>query len=674
MTQSPYGTWSSPVTPAMLVTAAVGLSDLTLDGGRLYWVESRPAEAGRVVLVSAPADGASPPADLTPAGFSVRTAVHEYGGRCYCVRDATIVFSNWADQRLWLSRDGADPVPLTPEPPAPGSVRFADPVFSPDGSWVVCVRETHEPSGAVVNDLVAVPMNVPGQPPRQLAGGHDFFAAPRFSPDGSQLCWVTWELPDMPWDSTRLWCAGVGADLAMTEARLIAGGPGESVTQPRWSPDGVLHYICDRTGWWNLYAVPGRPLCPMDSEFGEPDWVFGNATYGFAPDGELIAVWRAAGGRQIGVIRNGQAEPREEGFSSYSSLQVTAGPAAYAIAASPVLPPAVVRLDLASGPDSVATVQTSRVQTSRVQTIRRSREVPIDAGHISRPQAIDFPTGPTPTGSAPTAHALFYPPAHATATAPPGERPPVIVIIHGGPTSSASAVFNLSVQYWTNRGFAVADVNYRGSSGYGRSYRQLLAGQWGIADVEDCAAVVRWLDERGLVDGRRAVIRGGSAGGFTTLAALAFTGVFSAGASHYGVADLELLARDTHKFESRYLDGLVGPWPEAAAEYQRRSPIHHVDQITSPLILFQGLDDRVVPPAQAELMYHALQDRGVPVAYLPFAGEQHGFRRAATLITVMTAELEFYGRVFGFTPALPEGDQVELTIANEAKLACRPSP
>jgi dipeptidyl aminopeptidase/acylaminoacyl peptidase len=669
VTQSPYGTWSSPVSPAMLVTAAVGLSDLTIDGGRLYWIESRPAEAGRQVLVSAPADGGSPPADLTPAGFSVRTAVHEYGGRCYCVREGMIAFSNWADQRLWLSRDGADPIPLTPEPAAPGSVRFADPVFSPDGTWVVAVRETHEASGTVLNDLVAVRLDSPGQEPRQLAGGHDFFAAPRFSPDGTRLCWVTWELPEMPWDSTRLWCAGAGAGLALAEPALIAGGPGESVTQPRWSPDGVLHYISDRTGWWNLYAAPSQPLCPLDAEFGEPDWVFGNATYGFTPDGELVATWRASigeqgrgeqgrgeqgrgeqgHGRQIGVIRNGHAEPRCAEFSSCTSLQVTAGPAVYAIAASPVLPPAVVRLDLAAG---------------GVQTIRRSREVPLDQADISRPQSIDFPTG-----GGQTAHALFYPPTHATLTAPPGERPPVIVIIHGGPTSSASATFSLSVQYWTNRGFAVADVNYRGSSGYGRSYRQLLAGQWGIADVEDCAAVVRWLDERGLVDGRRAVIRGGSAGGFTTLAALAFTRTFSAGASHYGVADLELLARDTHKFESRYLDGLVGPWPEAAAEYQRRSPIHHVDQITSPLILFQGLDDRVVPPEQAELMYHALRDQGVPVAYLTFAGEQHGFRRAETLITVMTAELEFYGRVFGFTPALPDGEQVELTIANDARLA-----
>ncbi len=652
MTQAPYGTWPSPVTPALLVTAAVGLSNVTLDAGRVYWVESRPSEAGRLVLVAAPVDGGSEPADVTPAGFSVRTRVHEYGGRCYCVDGATIVFSNWADQRLWVIRDGADPVPLTAAPQEAGAVRFADPVFSPDGRWVVCVRETHE-AGAVVNDLVAVPLETPGAAPVRLAGGHDFFAAPRFSPDGSRLCWVTWELPEMPWESTRLWCAEVGADLAVGPARHVAGGPGESVTQPRWSPDGVLHYVSDRTGWWNIYADPDRPVCPMAAEFGEPDWAFGNSTYGFAPDGELVAVWGARTGQQLGVVRDGRAEPWPSAFSSYSSVQVAAGPAVYAIAASPAWPPALVRIDLASG----------AVPTETVQTIRRSRDVPIDAAHISRPEAIDFPTG-----DGQTAHALFYPPAHATVSGPPGERPPVVVIIHGGPTSSASAVLNLSVQYWTNRGFAVADVDYRGSSGYGRSYRQLLAGQWGIADVEDCAAVVRWLDERGLVDGRRAVIRGGSAGGFTTLAALAFTDVFSAGASHYGVADLELLARDTHKFESRYLDGLVGPWPATASEYQRRSPIHHVDQIKSPLILFQGLDDQVVPPAQSELMYRALQEQGVPVAYLSFAGEQHGFRKAETLITVMTAELEFYGRVFGFTPALPADEQVELSIANEAKL------
>jgi dipeptidyl aminopeptidase/acylaminoacyl peptidase len=650
---APYGTWPSPVTPALLVEAAVGLSNVTLEGGRVYWVESRPSEAGRVVLMAAPAAGGSEPVEVTPAGFSVRTRVHEYGGRCYCVHGSTIVFSNWADQRLWVIRGGADPAPLTAGPQEAGDVRFADPVFSPDGRWVACVRETHHGADPVVNDLIAVPVDSPGAAPRLLAGGHDFFAAPRFSPDGSQLCWVSWELPDMPWDSTWLWCAEVGADLAVGPARHVAGGPGESVTQPRWSPDGVLHYISDRTGWWNIYSDPGRPVCPMAAEFGEPDWAFGNSTYGFAPDGELVAVWAARGGRRLGLVRKGRAEPRESVFSSYSSVQVTAGqvtagPVVYAIAASPVLPPAVVRLDLATG---------------AVEIIRRSREVPVDEAYLSRPEAIDFPTG-----DGQTAHALFYPPAHPALYGPPGQRPPVVVVIHGGPTSSASAVLNLSVQYWTSRGFAVADVDYRGSSGYGRSYRQLLAGRWGIADVEDCAAVVRWLDERGLVDGQRAVIRGGSAGGFTTLAALAFTSVFSAGASHYGVADLELLARDTHKFESRYLDGLVGPWPEATSEYQRRSPIHHVDQITSPLILFQGLDDKVVPPAQSELMYRALRDQGVPVAYLAFAGEQHGFRKADTLITVMTAELEFYGRVFGFTPSLPEGEQVKLTIANEAKL------
>jgi dipeptidyl aminopeptidase/acylaminoacyl peptidase len=646
--EAPYGTWPSPVTPALLVEAAVGLSDVTVEGGRVYWVESRPGEAGRAVLVAAPAVGGSGPADVTPVGFSVRTRVHEYGGRCYCVHGSTVVFSNWADQRLWVIRDGAAPAPLTAEPRVAGSVRFADPVFSPDGRWVVCVRETHEDGDTVVNDLVAVPVDTPGAAPRLLAGGHDFFAAPRFSPDGSWLCWVTWELPDMPWDSTRLWRAGVDADMTVGPPSQVAGGPGESVTQPRWSPDGLLHYVSDRTGWWNIYRDPGQPVCPMAAEFGEPDWAFGNSTYGFAPDGELVAVWRASGGRRLGVVGDGRAEPRESVFSSWSSVQVAAGPVVYGIAASPVLPPAVVRLDLATG---------------GAEIIRRSRDVAIDAEHISRPEAIDFPTG-----DGQTAHALFYPPVHASFAGPPGERPPVVVVIHGGPTSSASAVFNLSVQYWTNRGFAVADVDYRGSSGYGRSYRQLLAGRWGVADVEDCAAVVGWLDGRGLVDGRRAVIRGGSAGGFTTLSALAFTGVFSAGASHYGVADLELLARDTHKFESRYLDGLVGPWPAAASEYQRRSPIHHVDQITSPLILFQGLDDKVVPPAQAELMYRALHDQGVPVAYLAFAGEQHGFRKADTLITVMTAELEFYGRVFGFTPALPEGEQVYLEIANEAKL------
>jgi dipeptidyl aminopeptidase/acylaminoacyl peptidase len=633
-----------------LVEQAVRLSTVTVCDDRVYWIEGRPAEAGREVLVRGTGGGDF--SDVTSSEFSVRTQVHEYGGRCYAVHPRPgsaadlVVFSNWSDQRLWAQDGDGAPRPLTPDPDEPRSHRYADPVITPDGKWIVCVREVHQPGGRVDNDLVAVSTDPDdaGRQPRVIESGHDFFAAPRLSPDASRLAWITWDLPDMPWDSSELWLAEIRPDLSIGQAERIAGGPGVSVTQPRWSPDGVLHYISDSSGWWNLYDETGTALYPAAAEFGQPDWAFGNAAYGFLPDGGLVAAWAADGVSHIGLVRDGQAERVAFPFTAYASVSPAAD-GVIAIAASPLDPPAVVRLDLTTG---------------QFETLRASRQLAVDRASLSRPEAIEFPTS-----DGESAHALFYPPVNADYEAPPDERPPVIVTIHGGPTGAATSVLNLAVQFWTSRGFAVADVDYRGSSGYGRAYRRLLEGAWGVADVEDCAAVIRWLDQAGRVDGSRALIRGGSAGGFTTLAALAFTDAFAAGASHYGVADLELLARDTHKFESRYLDRLVGPWPEAEAVYRRRSPIHHVDQINAPLILFQGLEDRVVPPAQAELMYEALRDRGVPVAYLAFEGEQHGFRQADTIVTVIESELEFYGRVLGFQP---DGASGGLVITNAEAL------
>ncbi len=648
-TVAPYGTWRSSVTAALLVEAAIRISQVQVANDRVYWNEGRPSDAGRQVIVSAGAGDT--PVDAIPAGFSARTQVHEYGGRCYAVHDETLVFSNWEDQRLWSVRGpGDDPRPLTPEPAAPRADRYADPVITPDGRWVICVHEHHSSAGAVDNDLVALPLEPTDadQWPRSLTSGHDFYAAPRLSPDGTRLAWITWDHPDMPWDHSELWVAELDKQAVLGQAQRIAGERGESITQPRWSPSGVLHYVSDRSGWWNLYDEHGTALCPLDAEFAGPDWAFGNSSYGFLPDGQLVAVWGRSGQDHVGLISGGRALPREFPFSAYDELQPTSDGAVIAIAASPTVPPCVVRLDL---------------DGNAVTVIRRSREVPIDEAAISTPEAVEFPTA-----DGQIAHALFYAPRHPDFAGPEGERPPLIVMIHGGPTSSTSPVFNLAVQYWTSRGFAVADVDYRGSTGYGTAYRRLLNGAWGVADVADCAHVVGWLTEQGRVDGRRAAIRGGSAGGFTTLAALAFTDIFSAGASHFGVADLELLARDTHKFEARYLDGMVGPWPEAAEEYRRRSPIHHVEEISCPLILFQGLQDAVVPPAQSELMYQALRDRGIPVAYLPFEGEQHGFRQAATIMAVAAAELAFYGRVFGFTP---HGGDSSLVIANAEKLSPR---
>ena len=657
-TVASYGTWTSPVTPALLVEQAVGLASVTVADGDVLWVESRPSEGGRQVLMSAPLDRPGQAVELTGADHSVRTQVHEYGGRCYAVAEQAIVFSNWADQRLWAAgRDGSGARPITPEPPQPRTDRYADPVMDPSGSWAICVRERHLVGGEVVNDLVAVPID--GRvAPVQLAAGRDFYSFPRLSPAGDRLAWISWDHPAMPWDSTTLSVAPVsfdGPEPHLGPIRTVAGGPDESVTQPRWSLDGVLHFVSDRWGWWNLFDEDGRSLCTMAAEFASPDWVFGNSSFGFDPAGDVIATWSAPDGTRIGRMPrsgmgpNGGLQQMLFPFSSYSSLCPVEG-GAVAIAASATSAPAVVHLDWGTGEYTV---------------IRHSRPQRLGAQFVSIPSPVEFPTG-----DGDTAHALFYGPLNPGFTAPRGERPPVVVILHGGPTSSTSAVLNLAVQFWTTRGFAVADVNYRGSSGYGRAYRKKLDGAWGLADVEDCAAVVAELDRRGLVDGARALIRGGSAGGFTTLAALAFTDAFAAGASHYGVADLELLARDTHKFEARYLDSIVGPWPDAAEEYRRRSPIHHIASVTSPLILFQGLEDAVVPPAQSEMMFEALSERGVPVAYLAFEGEQHGFRRAETVTAVMAAELDFYGRVLGFTPDLAAEPPLRIVNAERLNPRC----
>ncbi|HEV3498239.1 MAG TPA: prolyl oligopeptidase family serine peptidase, partial [Actinomycetes bacterium] len=492
--------------------------------------------------------------------------------------------------------------PLT----ADDGARYADGDVSPDGARLACVRERHLEDG-VVNDIVVLPTDGSAGP-TVAAAGHDFYAAPRFSPDGG-LAWLAWDHPRMPWDGTVL------------EPGPVAGGSEESVTQPRWSPDGALHWISDRTGWWNLYRE-GQPLLPMDAEFSGPDWVFGQSTYAFLADGRLVASWTEAGSGRLAVL--GEAA-LDLPYTSFSSVRAY-GDKVAAIAAGPGDAPAVVVIDPAS---------------SEVDVVRSSRPNPVDPRYLSIPRPVEFPT----TGDA-TAHALFYPPANADCEGPPGELPPLVVTSHGGPTSAANTALDLRTQFWTSRGIAVVDVDYRGSTGYGRAYRQQLAGQWGVVDVDDCVAAARHLAESGEVDARRMVVRGSSASGLTTLLALT-RGLFAAGASLYGVADLAALATDTHKFESRYLDGLVGPWPEAAAVYRERSPIHQADRLSAPLIVFQGLDDKVVPPSQAEVLVDALRRAGIAYAYLTFEGEAHGFRKAATIRRVVEAELSFYGQVLG---------------------------
>ncbi len=670
-TVAPHGSWTSPITAERLVERAIGVQDVTTHGGRIAWCESRPNEEGRYVVVAAGPDGE--PVELTPPGFSTRTQVHEYGGRCWTFDGADLIASNWEDQRLWRFAPGAEPEPLTAEPTEPRSVRFADPVVTPDRRWVICVREGHL-GDRVDNDLVAVPLRAPGEPV-VLASGHDFYAAPAVSPDGSRLAWLSWDHPEMPWDATECWVAVLRPDGSTADPQLVAGREGESVQQPRWSPDGVLHWVSDRTGWWNLYRqaegsgtpaaqeaegsgtpaaqqaegsgtpAAGVPLCPMEAEFGVPSWVFGLHTYDFLADGTVVATWHGPDGGGIGVVTGGGVLPFATPYRGFEYLAGDGGAVA-AVASSPTEPPAVVRIT----PDG----------TTRV--VRRTRDAGVAPGSVSVAEHIRFPTA-----GGEEAWAWFYRPANADFEGPAGERPPLVVKTHGGPTSAADPSFNLGVQYWTSRGFAVADVDYRGSTGYGRAYRNRLRDNWGVCDVEDVVAVTRWLAEHGEVDADRCVIRGGSAGGYTTLAALAFTDAFAAGASYYGVADLGALARDTHKFESHYTDRLVGPWPEAEATYRARSALFNLEGFDRPLILLQGLEDRVVPPAQSEAIFEAVRGKGVPVAYLPFPGEQHGFRRADTIVAATRAELSFYGLVLGFTP----DGAVELAVENAGALPRR---
>ena len=609
MAELPYGSWPSPITAASIVEKAVSLGGLAARGETLFWNEGRPAEAGRQMVVRW-TPGADP-VDVLPAGFSARTTAHEYGGGAFCLAGDSVVFSNFDDQRLWRIDPGGQPLPLTDD----DGGRYADGDASPDGTRVACVRERHLDEGRVVNDLVVVALDR-AREPTVVAQGHDFYAAPRFGPDG-RLAWLAWDHPRMPWDGTEL----------EVDGRPVAGGPTESISQPRWSPDGLLHWISDRTGWWNLYRE-GDPLLPMPAEFAGPDWAFGQSTYAFLPGGRVVATWTRGGRGRLGVL---DQAPLDLAYTSFSSVRAY-GDEVAVIAASPTRAPAVVVVDPAGG-------------GAGVTVVRESRPNPVDPAYLSTPRPVSFAT----TGGR-TAHALFYAPANRDCEGPPGERPPLVVTSHGGPTAAASTSLDLRTQFWTSRGIAVVDVDFGGSPGYGRPYRQALAGQWGVVDVDDCVAAARHLADAGEVDGRRMVVRGSSASGLTALLALT-RGVFAAGASLYGVADLAALATETHKFESHYLDGLVGPWPEAAETYRQRSPLYQAERLTAPLIVFQGLDDKVVPPAQAEVLVDALRRAGIPFAYLTFEGEAHGFRKADTIRRVVEAELSFYSQVLGFTPA-----------------------
>ena len=635
---APYGSWKSPITSESIVAEAVGFGGIVLDGDDIYWLESRPSEGGRRVIVRRTPDGET--GDVTPRPFNVRTRVHEYGGGDFTVANGAIYFANFDDQRLYRQRFGGEPEPLTPEADPAGGLRYADFVVDGLRQRLICVHEVHPAGGhEPVNTLAAVPLE--GGAPQVLISGRDFYSSPRISPDGRHLAWLSWDHPNMPWDGTELWAAGVDADGSLGNAELVAGGPEESILQPSWSPDGVLYFVSDRTNWWNLYRRRGdgqaEPVtAPLEAEFGLPHWVFGAATYGFVSAEQIICGVNDRGTWSIRSLDTGTGALEDLGLAhaelGRTDLKVDPNQAVFA-AGSPAHPPAVQRLGLAD---------------NALEVLSRASSQSVDPGYVSTPRPIEFPT----EGGL-TAHAFYYPPSNRDFEAPEGERPPLLVKSHGGPTAAASQALSLSIQYWTSRGIGVLDVNYGGSTGFGREYRDRLKGRWGIVDVDDCVNGARYLVEQGDVDGNRLAIDGGSAGGYTTLAALAFRDVFLAGASHYGVSDLEALAQDTHKFESRYLDSLIGPYPERRDLYLERSPINHTEGFSCPLILFQGLEDRIVPPSQAVLMFEAVRAKGLPCAYIPFEGEQHGFRRAENIRRALDGELYFYSRVFGFDLAEP---------------------
>jgi dipeptidyl aminopeptidase/acylaminoacyl peptidase len=644
-TTAPYGAWASPISAELVAAGGVSLDEVRVAGDHVYWIEGRPLEGGRQVVCRArpgteaggPAAATAKAEDLVPEGFNARTRVHEYGGGAYALAGGTLFFSNFADQRLYRLDPGAgEPRPITPEPPTPAAHRYADAQPAPDGRRLVCVRERHE-GGQVHNELVALPVDG-GGPPVVLAAGRDFYASPRVSPDGRRLAWLEWDHPNMPWDGTELKLADLGADGPACAPVPVAGGPEESVFQPEWSPDGVLHLASDRTGWWNLYrAGPAglEPLHPAEEEFGHPQWVFGLSTYAFLPGGRIACIHGRGPMLRLGILEpDGTLHDLDLPFSAYHPPQLrAAGDRLACLAGGPTRASAVVLVDPAG---------------SEPEVLRSSEDRDLDPGYLSVPEPVEFPTA-----GGRTAHALYYPPANRDFQGPAGERPPLVVASHGGPTAGVSSGLHIGYQYFASRGIAVVDVDYGGSTGYGRAYRKRLEGEWGIVDVQDCVAAAHHLAGRGDVDPARLAIRGGSAGGYTTLCALTFTDEFSAGASYYGVADAVALATDTHKFESRYLDRLIGPWPEAEARYRERSPIHFTDRLSCPVILLQGLEDAVVPPSQAEMMAAALDAKGIPYAYLPFEGEQHGFRQAAHIRRALEAEVYFYSRVFGFDLADP---------------------
>jgi len=629
---APFGSWKSPITSDLIVQGSVGLSQCTFDNEDIYWVELRPRESGRNVIVKwNPNENR---VDINPVPFNARTRVHEYGGGDYVVHNGTVYFSNFQDQRLYRTNGDSLPEPITAE----AEVRYADGCIDASRNRLICIREDHRGTGEAVNTIVAVPFDGSSDTGELLIQGNDFYSSPKLSPDGTHLAWLTWNHPNMPWDGCELWVGEVTADGGVENVRWMAGGSHESIFQPEWSPSGVLYFSSDRNGWWNLQRIGEagqiESICPIKGELGTPQWLFGMSFYAFASDDLIVCSHIEQGISRLALL-DLQTKKLQEIDCPFTDIQYLQASNDYSVfrAGSPTEVAAIARLNLT---------------TKQIETLRLSNDLDVFPAYFSIPRPIEFPTE-----AGLTAHGFFYPPQNPDYEAPENEKPPLIVKSHGGPTASATTALALSIQYWTSRGFAVLDVNYGGSSGYGRQYRERLNKKWGIVDVDDCVNGARYLVARGEVDPNRLIIAGGSAGGYTTLCALTFRDVFKAGASHFGVSDAEALAQDTHKLESRYLDGLLGPYPEKRDVYRERSPINFTERLSCPVIFFQGLEDKVVPPNQAEQMVEALRSKGISVAYVAFPGEQHGFRQAQNIKRALNTELYFYSRVFGFELAEP---------------------
>lgn len=624
---APYGTWKSPITTDQIVQGTIGLSSPTFHKGDLYWIEGRPLEGGRCVIVRRQENGKVE--DILPAPFNARTRVHEYGGGDYVVTANQVFFSNFSDQRLYRVRPGEAPEPWTPE----GQWRYADGDVDKTRQRIAYVVEDHSGGGhEPKNYLATVSLKNSGAPVKLIEGA-DFYAYPRFDAEAKRLAWLQWDHPNMPWDAAELWIAGVNPDGSLGQREKIAGGPTEAIFQPEWGPDGRLYFVSDKDGWWNLYRWNGKKtesLCPRDAEFARPLWQLGASTYTFLSTSRIACAFTERGLWRLGELDTEAKRLSVREMLPYTDISdMTPTPDGFiAIVGSSLMPTSIMRF---------------RDGTLHAETIRSSSRLDIPSAYLSQPEPIAFPTA-----GGRTSYAFFYPPKSGEFTGKTDELPPLLVKSHGGPTSSASSRLSLDIQFWTSRGFGVLDVNYSGSTGFGRAYRDRLDGQWGVADVDDCVAGAEHLVRSGRVDGSRLAIRGGSAGGYTTLCALTFRKTFKAGASYYGIGDLEALTRDTHKFESRYPERLVGPYPKEKQKYYERSPIHYTDRLSCPIIFLQGLEDKVVPPNQAEQMVESLTKKGIPVEYVPFEGEQHGFRKAENIKTAFERELQFYAKVFGF--------------------------